>query len=411
MTTRRKARLRIVQISAEYPPDPGGVGDYTRLLSRALSARGHQLTVLTGTSTRRSQQSAELGDPEICPAVRAWNWDATAPLLQAIAERRPDVVHIQYQTGAYAMHPAINMLPWRIRRLSNAPQVVVTAHDLRVPYLLPKAGWLRRWVTRRLLADAGARIVTNAADQIRLAGGNRSGDPDIYRSRTSLPATVIPIGSNIAPEPPAGYARAVWRRRLGIEDQEIVFVFFGLATPSKGLLEIIEVLAALPPIARLLVVGGEGRQGTDQRYVVAVKQAVESLGLAERVIFTGYCDPATVSAHLMAADIGALPFRDGASYRRGSLLALLAHGVPLVTTLPEAPLSPPLIDERHALLVAPGDTLALRQAARRLLVDPALRARLSSGARSLHDHFAWPSIAAAHEDVYNTLLERHVLND
>lgn len=412
MTTRRKARLRIIQISAEYPPDPGGVGDYTQLLSRTLIARGHRLTVLTGgTPSRRSQQVVESGDPNVCPVVRAWDWLATAPLLQTIVERRPDVVHIQYQTGAYVMHPAINMLPWRIHRLHNAPQVVVTAHDLRVPYLLPKAGWLRHWVTRRLLADADARIVTNAADQIRLAGGSRPDDPDIYHSRTPLPATVIPIGSNIAPEPPAGYDRAEWRRRLGIEDEEIVFVFFGLATPSKGLLEVIEIMAALPPIARLLVVGGEGRQGPDLRYAVAVKQAVESLGLAERVIFTGYCDPATVSAHLMAADVGALPFRDGASYRRGSLLALLAHGVPLVTTQPEGPLTPPLIDDRHALLVAPGDTMALRQAGRRLLVEPELRARLSSGARLLHDHFAWPSIAAAHEDVYNTLLERHVLND
>jgi hypothetical protein len=36
------------------------------------------------------------------------------------------------------MHPAINFLPWRLRRTQNRPAVVVTAHDLLPPYLVSK---------------------------------------------------------------------------------------------------------------------------------------------------------------------------------------------------------------------------------------------------------------------------------
>ena len=406
MTVERKNGLAVVQISAEYPPDPGGVGDYTRMLGRALIARGHRVVVLTGgNAAGATRPIVEQGDPPPYVATRDWSWRSIHPLLETIAEREPDIVHIQYQTGAYGMHPAINFLPGRIRRLPRRPRVVVTAHDLRVPYLLPKAGLLRRWVTRRLLVDADALIVTNAADRQALAGGPGQPDPDMFRARTPIAATVIPIGSNIAREPPAGYHRDEWRQRLGMESDDVV-AYFGLASPTKGLLELVEAIADLPPCIRLLVVGGEARQAGDQQYAARVRATVEGHGLAGRVVFTGYCDPQTVSAHLLAADAGALPFRDGASYRRGSLLALLAHGLPLVTTHPETPLSPPLIDGEHALLVPVGATADLQAAITRLVTKPTLRARLSAGAQALHLRFTWPAIAAAHEDVYNALLER-----
>src|SRR4029450_12106477 len=94
----------------------------------------------------------------------SWGWRIGRDVRMALRHRRPDILHIQYQTGAYGMHPAINFLPWRLRRLPRRPAIVVTAHDLLPPYLFPKAGPLRDWVTRRLLADADAVVVTNQDD-------------------------------------------------------------------------------------------------------------------------------------------------------------------------------------------------------------------------------------------------------
>ena len=390
-----------MQISAEYPPDPGGVGDYTRLLSRELIGRGHQVSVLTGMGTG----AVPPGDPRRLPVGGAWSWRALPPLLRAIVAARPDIVHIQYQTGAYRMRPAINLLPAILRRLPAHPRIVVTAHDLRMPYLLPKAAPLRRWVQRRLLVDADAVVVTNAADRRRLLG-QALPEPDLFLADRPIPATVIPIGSNIAPRPPAGYNRELWRARLGLRGEEIMVAFFGLASPSKGLLELVEALAAAPRIALLLIVGGAAQSTPDRHYIAAVRDTVTRHDLDHRVHWTGYCDPETVSAHLLAADLGALPFRDGASYRRGSLLALLAHGLPLVTTQPTEPLDPPLLDSRHALLVPRDATAELAAALQRLAADETLRARLTEHSRILAQHFTWPAIAAAHEAVYNDVIRK-----
>src|SRR5690242_17884669 len=43
----RIAAVKILLITGEYPPQPGGVGDYTRRLARSLAARGHALYVAT----------------------------------------------------------------------------------------------------------------------------------------------------------------------------------------------------------------------------------------------------------------------------------------------------------------------------------------------------------------------------
>jgi polysaccharide biosynthesis protein PslF len=124
---------------------------------------------------------------------------------------------------------------------------------------------------------------------------------------------------------------------------------------------------------------------------------------------------------MLAADLAALPYADGASLRRGSLLAALAHGLPTVTTRPATKdqrpktkdrdlgrqdLSPsslvvgPLKDGATVLLVPPSDEGALAAAIERLAHDRALRDRLADGGRALAAQFAWDEIAARHEALY-----------
>jgi glycosyltransferase involved in cell wall biosynthesis len=200
------------------------------------------------------------------------------------------------------------------------------------------------------------------------------------------------------------YDRATWRASLGASDDDTVLVFFGLASPSKGLLPLVEVLGSLPPRIRLLVVGGEAAQPVDLQYAARVRAVIAELGLETRVQITGYCPSEIVSAHLQAADIGVLPFLDGASYRRGSLLALLAHGVPVITTRPGEPLDPPLVDGEQAMLVEEASAPELRAAILHLVEQPEQGRLLSKHGQALHRHFTWPAIAAAHESLYNTLL-------
>jgi glycosyltransferase involved in cell wall biosynthesis len=407
--------MKIALLSAEYPPRPGGVGDYTERLGQALVERGHAVYAFTIASGQF--QIIDLAGPTPNPQSAidnlqsGWGWRSWRGVRRALERTAAEVLHIQYQTGAYGMHPAINLLPWHLRRQPRRPRVVVTAHDLLLPYLFPKAGPARGWVTRRLLADADAAVVTNPSDLTEAAQS--------YHVAPEL----IPIGSNIAVAPPASYDRGSWRARLGASDADTLVAYFGLLSRTKGAGVLLDALARLPATTRLLIIGGAATAPEDRAYAEQFRQQLAESQLADRVTLTGHCPADQVSAHLLAADIAALPFSDGASFRRGSLLAALAHGLPIVTTEPQEPrtesrepiahssalgsrlLVPRLADGENVLLIAPGDAGALAQALARLAGDHELRARLGHGGAKLARQFAWPAIAAQHEALYAKLLQ------
>ncbi len=394
--------LDILFVTGEYPPAIGGVGDYTRQLARALIARGRWVSVLSGIAPTEDFAPDE---PTLLFSGAGWGWRSLRRAVRTTSELAPRIVHIQYQTGAFGMHPSINLLPWRLRRLGNRPAVVVTAHDLLLPYLFPKADSVRAWLTARLFESADALVVTNSEDEWRVrAQGEATRTLFSPRHAIRTPIYPIPIGSNIPVEPPATYNRAHLRRRIGAGADDVVVAYFGLLSRTKGVRELVAALGLLPPMFRLLIVGGATPLPDDARYAEEVRAEIAARGLSERVFFTGPCDPSSVSAYLLSADLAALPFSDGASYRRGSLLAALAHGLPVVTTAPAVSLDPPLVDGLHALLVPPSDVSALARTLEVLAGDGAQRSRLAQAARTLAEEFSWPMIAARHECMYHTLL-------
>ncbi len=97
-----------------------------------------------------------------------------------------------------------------------------------------------------------------------------------------------------------------------------------------------------------------------------------------------------------------LPYVDGASVRRGSLMAAIAHGRAIVTTEPRYPIAG-LTPEQSVLYVPPNDPPALAQAIERVLIDPTLRARLASEVRQAAKLYAWDRIAAKTLDVFRAV--------
>jgi glycosyltransferase involved in cell wall biosynthesis len=309
------------------------------------------------------------------------------------------VLHIHYQTAAYGMHPAINLLPLRLRQLRGRPSVVVTFHDLRVPYLFPKAGPVRRWANRLLAQWSDAAIATNVEDYQQLKAVKLPTDPHL-----------IPIGSNIHPQAPPGYERREWRHNLGVADDETLLCYFGFLNASKGGETLFHTLAELLrrdlPV-KLLMIGGQvgDSDPTNRAYLERVKALGQELGLTQRVMWTGYTPPEEVSASFWSADVCVLPYRDGVSYRRGTLMAALAHGVPIVSTEPRVSMDT-LVQEQNILLVPADDPDATADAVERLAADSALRTRLAHGAGELAQDFTWERIAAQTAQLYVQLSER-----
>lgn len=391
--------MRVCLVSGEYPPMQGGVGDCTRELARALVQLGHQVAVLTSHRAAPSPNMPALSDqePEVCPIVGRWDWTSWRHVFQTVRAYYSDVLHIQYQTAAYGMHPAINFLPLRLRLSGTRPRVLVTFHDLRVPYLLPKAETLRRWVTLSLARWSDAAIATNIEDHQQL-----------QKARLPKSPNLIPIGSNIRPQPPPGFDRAAWRSRLGVGENETLLCYFGFLNESKGGETLFRTLAELIHRGRrvkLLMIGGQvgDSDPTNVQYFEHVRALGDDLGLGPLIEWTGYTPPDQVSANFLAADICVLPYRDGVSYRRGTLMAAIAHGMPIISTWPRVPI-PTLADGENILLVASDDAFATADAVERLMSNPELRTRLALGAQGLAESFAWDRIAARTARLYRELI-------
>jgi glycosyltransferase involved in cell wall biosynthesis len=416
-------------LTGEFPPDPGGVGDYTARLSEALAALGVPVAVLTARRpdrpVRRSWQRADGGEGPAIPVharVPAWDfrsWPAVGRVLGRLGPR--PILHIQYQAGAFGLQGALNLLPLWMRATRPAARVVTTFHDFRVPYLFPKAGPFRVGANRLLARASHAAVFTEPADLLAAGTGALRGGRGY----------LIPIGSNVDRAPPPDFGPARVRRALGADEATVLIGYFGFLNATKGVPTLLRALAALAADGRrvrLALIGAEAGPSDPTALAPAreVYRLQTELGLDGLVARTGYLPPAELSAALLACDVIALPYRDGASLRRGTLMAAIAHARPIVSTRPNpspgpsparrggnSPLSAPgrgargeglsLRDGEHLLLVPPDDPAALAGAIARLADDPGLRARLAANAGALADRIAWPEIARQTLAVYETV--------
>lgn len=405
--------MKLALISGEFPPLQGGVGDYSRELALEFARRGLALTVITSApapppatarGAARSLQAAENAEGTVTYALQYANLRSFLGLWRVDRLTRDcDAVHIQYQAAAYGMTPPIHWLPRFLRRRTQARKLFVTFHDLNVPYLFPRAGPLR-WQTLLYLArSCDGVVVTNQEDFQRLSG-ERGWMAAQNRRTAAAVLRLIPIGSNITPVTQSLSELTATLAGLGVQPGETLLCYFGFLNASKDGETLVRVLANIIRAgynARLLMLGGEigASDPTNVAYAQRVRALIRELGVSSRVIWTGYRPPEEVSALWQAADIALLPYADGASLRRGTLLAALAHGLPIVSTTPRVAIEQ-LRDGENILLAAPHDDRVLAGHVMALAASPELRAKLSQGALRLAEEFSWSRIADQHLALY-----------
>lgn len=377
------AERPIVLVTGEYPPDVGGLADYTARLRAALRTRGRHVEIVTH---HRRAAPPEPAEPHVHRAIHRWDASGVAHLLRRVPGDA--IVHLEYQAAAFDLLGDICLAPWLLRRLRPDTRVATTFHDVRVPYVFPKAGRLRPLALWLMARSSHAVLAADHADLSWLGG-------------PSPCHHWVPIGSNLQRRPPPGYDPAVFRAALGVGAQDAVVVYFGLLTRGKGLATlhaafraIGKQLAAHAPArtAWLLLLGGAASASAPDDRLAAPR--------GDGVISSGYLDNEALSAYLLAADVALLPYDDGASARRGSLLACAEHGLPIVTT------SGPGLDSRgldlagSVLACPPGDAEALAQAVASVLRDPTLHATLAGRSARLAERVGWAAIADRHLAIY-----------
>jgi glycosyltransferase involved in cell wall biosynthesis len=215
----------------------------------------------------------------------------------------------------------------------------------------------------------------------------------------------------VEPCPPPNFSRPEWRARYGADYDTLLLAYFGFLNHSKGGEELIEALALLRQQgidAQLVLIGGDVGHvdATNQAYAQKVEALIAQRGLAEVVHRTGYVELTEVSANLLAADAVVMPYRDGVSFRRTTLIAALRHGCPVISTTPANPALVPEVEPgENMLLAAPRNARSLAETIAALADNLSLRETLSYGALRLGNQFEWTEIASQTAALYQIVCE------
>jgi glycosyltransferase involved in cell wall biosynthesis len=363
--------MKIGIITGEFPPMPGGVGDFTRGLAEHISAHGHDVHILS----RPGSYSANLD----VGAVNGWGLGCLPAIRRWVQRLGLSIVNLQYQTAAYDMSPFIHFLPAAI----GVP-LITTFHDLRHPYLFPKAGALRDWIVLRLARKSAGVITTNQEDDQRLG---RLPNRRLIPIGSSIPKTIC-NRDDLATQP--GPARA--------DDEAFILGHFGFVKEIKGLDYLLEAMARLRADGhdiRLQFIGGRRNivdSSEDDTYLAGLDSRITYHGLDERVASTGYLPQHEVATRFGAVDLMVLPFTDGASFRRSSLIAAIHCGCAILTTEPLTPVHC-FAHGKNLWLVPPRSAGALEKAILALMRDRAKLDQLRKGAAALSNRFDWDEIA------------------
>ena len=354
-------------LTGEYPPQSGGVSDYTRLVAEGLAAFGDEVVVYAPPQDIGAD--ADAPGVRVCRLQHRFGPRALGWLDRELARDRPDRILIQYVPHAFGLK-AMNLpfAAWVATRAQRLAPVSVMFHEVAFPFV-------RQPLRHNVLAIVNrvmARVIAGAADRVLVSipGWN---DLLVEICPRARPAEWLPVPCSVATAADPG-AVAIARCRYAPDPSTPLVGHFGrFGSLITDLLEpAIVALLRNDHRARVLLIGRGSEEYQD--HIVAAHP-----DLAGRVIGTGELSSVGVAAHLRACDLLLQPYPDGVSSRRTSVMAGLANQVPVVTNL--GALSEPFWATSTAVAVVPGpDPAALATAVAEVLALSS-ESRLSFGAR------------------------------
>jgi glycosyltransferase involved in cell wall biosynthesis len=358
-------------------------------LTEALSRRGHRIDVVT-TSLRAigappadrlhssTEQVAGVQVTYLATPIR-YRWMGITPTLplELAHVPRPDVVHVfGYRDVVTTVTAA-----WARRRCIP---YVFEPLDMVLPRYR-NVGLKRtfdRMIGRHVVEGAALIIANSQVERTELVEDGLRAD----RIETRPNGFPLPRAT-----PPTGALRA----RLDLADAPLV-LNVGRLSFKKGLDLLLQAVAELPGV-HVVLIGPDDGDGTLQR----LEALRDRLGIATRVHFVGPSDEHGPGDAYADADVFVLASRNESFGMVAAEAA--AAGVAVVVT-DRCGVAELLAD--RAAIVTPCETGAIRDAIRRLLDDPSLRARLGTGGQDVARETTWDAVAERQEAFYRRAVEQ-----
>jgi phosphatidylinositol alpha-mannosyltransferase len=359
------------------------VNGHVDALAAELSARGNEVRVLAPTDPPgRLSRALHRGEPEIeglpeyvvgLSRTKAFGAngsisnigifpDGVTKMRRELRAFAPDVVHVH--------EPPAGPLSWDACSFADAP-VVATFHAYSTKPLLNHVATL-----------AGARRKFN-----QLAGRIAVSEAAAWTGRRFFGGTyhVVPNGVDVAaapagPKPPA---------------DELRLIFIGRPEERKGLPVLLTAFEALieHEDARLTVIGA------DRDEVLRCLDEPQSM---ERIEALGRVDDDELWRRLHSADLLCAPSLAGESFGMVLTEAFAAGTAVLASNI--AGYADVVTDGHDGVLVPPADPQRLAEELQSLSRSPERLERMGEAARESAQRYAWPSVAARVEGVYDRAL-------
>lgn len=308
--------MTIHLVTGEYPPDSGGVADYTSLVAHELIRRGQTCRVWT----RGASTDEEPGDVVVTRLGQRWDGGALRKLREGLLDAgKSERVLVQYVPQMYGRR-AMNLgFSRTIAAVALQRSVELMFHEVAFP-------WVRKPLRTNLVAAANRLMARQLCRHARSAQVSIPAWAPLVRRMAprSMPIAWSPVPSNIPSVDSKEGSRL--RAELGISQAEPVIGHFGTygGAISAMLDTALTSAIAVADDARVLLFGRGSKDWLAERRGKAWARAAIAIGAAP---------PERAAAALQASTVMLQPYPDGVSTRRGTAMACLANGRPLVTTV------------------------------------------------------------------------------
>ena len=360
--------LRIGIVSPYSLTVPGGVQQQVLGLARSLRAKGHEVRVLGPcdgpppdafvTPLGNSLPTAVNGS--IAPLAP----DASAALrtIRALNDEAFDVVHV---------HEPLVPGPSLTALLVKMAPVVATFHSAGESAAYRTFSRQLKWVASRI----DIRVAVSK-DAVELAQRYIGGDYEVLFNGIELGDYSTPSTS----------------------PRENAIFFIGRHEERKGLSNLLEALAQLPPDVRLWI-ASDGPQTAELKI---------RFGSDSRIEWLGRISDSEKISRMSRASVFCAPSLHGESFGV-VLLEAMAAGTPVVASNLDGYRNV-ATDDETALLVETGNVASLASALARVLDDSQLAARLTANGREHAQRFSMDTLADRYIEMYERALHMEATN-
>jgi glycosyltransferase involved in cell wall biosynthesis len=361
-------------ITCEYPPQNGGVSDYSHLIASVLAATGETVHVWCPPSGGQDVNSGGVTVHQELGRISPKDLRRVGRMLDKFpGPRRLLVQWVPHGYGYRSMNLPFCLWLWKRAKFSH-DRVEIMVHE---PFLAFREGSAKQDLVAAvhrimitILLIAAWRVWVSIPDwEKRLR-------PFAFERRDRVFGWLpVPSTIPVVDDPPGIMElRARYAQRGGA-----LVGHFGAYDPymTKLMMEVVPLLLTRNDKLSILFVG----KGSLELRNLLIRQHPD---LAQQVHATGIQSSPDLSRHISACHLMLQPYQDGVSGRRTSAMALLAHGASVVTTIGKATENC-WIESGAVKLVKPADIEAMVEVTRSLLADAHAQCRLGTAARALYD--------------------------